>query len=146
MSFEIVLKPIWQSCLSGLIRVYYKRDLTFIHTEGGGGTIQGGSSALHRQIFPKVQCEHLGLASMVANVRLCAPPQWVPQVHSAQLAQTKLAALHWWPHYPYAACPAPSKSAILRSFTWYLCSKTICKDSCFLRLWLSPPPTLSFLL
>lgn len=36
MPFEIVLKSIWQSCLSSLISVYHKRALTFIHTEQGG--------------------------------------------------------------------------------------------------------------
>lgn len=53
MSFEIVLKPIWQSCLSGLIRVYYKRDLTFIHTEGGGVLSKEGAQPFTGRYFQR---------------------------------------------------------------------------------------------
>lgn len=114
MPFETVLKSIWQSCLSSPISVYHRRAVTFIHTERGGGGLQSkqGIQAFTARYFQRLNVNILVWLEWWPNVPL---PHGFPGAFCpCPAAQTKLAALHSRPHNPDAACPTPSKSAVLR--------------------------------
>lgn len=125
MPFETVLKSIWQSCLSSPISVYHRRALTFIHTERGRRGLQSkqGIQAFTDRYFQKLSVNILVWLESGPTCLSVWLKWWpnVPLPHGfpgafcpCPGAQTKLAALHSWPHNPDAACPTSSKSAVLR--------------------------------